>query len=150
MTPGHPTIASLLPHAAPMIFLDELLDWGDDCAVCTATIRSTTPFVEGDRLATVVAMEHMAQCVAVWSRLVDEEPGMKPKVGFLIACRELDLLVDWLSVGDRLRVESRRVWGDADLGQFACTVHRGETLVAKARMSAYRGPLDPSQGPPQS
>ncbi len=142
-----PTIASLLPHAAPMIFLDALVEWDTDRAVCQATIRPTTHFVEDGKLEAIVCMEHMAQCVAAWVGLDDRRANEVPKIGFIIACRELNLLVDWLSVGDRLTVESRRAWGDAELGNFECTVHRDGTLVANARMSAYRGDVDTPRDP---
>jgi len=140
-----PPIGKLLPHAAPMIWLDAIVGWDPDSALCEATVRPKMPFVVDGQLPAAACLEYMAQCVGAWVGLGDYRSGKEPKIGLIIACREIQLLVDTLAVGDRLQVTSQRLWGDAELGNFACEVQRDGALVAKARMSAYRGEVDPAE-----
>ena len=63
----------------------------------------------------VIGLEYMAQCVAAYAGLTARQGGRPPRIGFLIGCRELRLDVEAFSVGDRLEVEARRVWGENDL-----------------------------------
>src|SRR2546428_8966610 len=108
-----PPVTALLPHAPPMVLLDEVLEHEGDCMACSVTVREGAPFVRDGRVATVVALEYMAQCIAAFAGLDALASGDGPRIGFLIGCRELQLLRDAIPVGTTLAIEVKRVWGDA-------------------------------------
>lgn len=138
-----PRVAELLPHAPPMVLLDEAVCCDGDDMTCAVTIREDTPFVDEGGADPLVCFEHMLQCIGAWvgARVyAGDEPV---QIGFVIACRQMDLHVERVPLGTRLTVRSRRVWGDMALGQFDCSTHAGERPVATARFSVYRGDLPP-------
>ena len=47
MAEAYPPIRELIPHADPMVLLDELVHWAPGEARCSLTIAPGTPFVLG-------------------------------------------------------------------------------------------------------
>ena len=133
-----PPIAEVLPHAAPMILLDEVLSSEPERTRCALTLRPGSPFVRDGRVAAVVAIEYMAQAVAAHSGLKARAEGRAPSLGFLLGTRELRLEVEHLRVGDRVEVEVERVFGDAQLGSFRCRAWRGGEALAEAVLNVYQ------------
>jgi predicted hotdog family 3-hydroxylacyl-ACP dehydratase len=143
--PVLPAIATLVPHAPPMLLLDRVHSHADDVTVCVVEIKADSLFTvtRGGRreVPAVVGIEYMAQTIAAYAGLSAAKESRAPRIGFLIGCRELRLEVDAFAAGDVLLVEARRVWGENDLGSFVCKIVReGETL-ATATLTVYQGPL---------
>ena len=137
-----PTMGELLPHEAPMILLDDVVDCDGDRMTCQVTIRPGAPFVEETGVHPVVTIEYMAQCIAAWVGLRALERHEPMRLGFLLGCREMQLHRPWLPLGTQLRVESLRAWGDDDLGSFECQVHDQDGCVATALLSVARAGSD--------
>jgi predicted hotdog family 3-hydroxylacyl-ACP dehydratase len=140
-----PDVREVVPHEPPMLLLDRVRSYGNDRISCTVRIGPECLFVEERgaerQVPAVIGLEYMAQCVAAYAGLTARREGQAPRRGFLVGCRELCLEVEAFSVGDTLDVEARRVWGDSDLGSFACAVTRdGRTLVS-GTLSVYQGAL---------
>lgn len=128
----------LIPHRSPMILLDKVLSWDRERIVCTTTPRDGSPFVSGGRARAVVTLEYMAQCVAALAGLLARERGEEIRLGLLVAVRQMDLARDWINVGAILVVEAERVWGDAMLGHFKCSVRERCDVFARAALSVVR------------
>jgi predicted hotdog family 3-hydroxylacyl-ACP dehydratase len=140
-----PPIAEVLPHAAPMILLDEVLEYGPGRILCGVRLRADSPFVADGRAAAVVTLEYMAQAVAAYAGMKGRAAGEPPHIGFLLGARELSLSVPHLQVGDLLRVDVEHVFGDEQLGSFSCSVTRDGQRIARALLFVYlhdgTGPL---------
>jgi predicted hotdog family 3-hydroxylacyl-ACP dehydratase len=134
-----PPIAELLPHAAPMILVDEVVEAAEGRIAARVTLRPTSPFAEDDRVPAIVAIEYMAQTIGAYAGLRARAAGGAPKIGFLLGTRELTLEVDAFDVGDELRVEARHVWGDERIGSFQCEVLRAGRTLASALVNVYEG-----------
>jgi len=139
-----PPLGDLLPHEMPMILLDEVVDCNGDHMTCQVTPRSGMPFVEAGGVHPVVAIEYMAQCIGAWVGLRAQERGEPIRLGFLLGCREMQLHRRWLPLGTRLTVQSKRAWGDDDLGSFECQVDDEQGCVATALLSVARAHADGS------
>ena len=59
-----PSIEELVPHAAPMLALEELVEWREGFARVRMVIREDEQFLRDGRLDTIVTLEYMAQAVA--------------------------------------------------------------------------------------
>lgn len=127
-----PPVAELVPHAAPMVLLDEVVEVASDRLIARAAVTAGRPFVEEQGLPALVTLEYMAQAVAAFAGLQGRAAGEAVRLGFLLGCRDLRLTCDYVPLGAELTVVSQRTWGDAQLGSFACTVRHGDTLVAEA------------------
>jgi len=151
-----PALTDLVPHRPPMLLLDRLIAWDDEKVLCEVRIDRTSPFLEraqgparegSDELVpAVVGIEYMAQTVAVFAGLRARASGGEPRIGFLIGCRELLLSAEGFRVGDVLVVEARHVWGETEVGSFACKVARHDEVLVSGTLTVYQGPLPSSAG----
>jgi predicted hotdog family 3-hydroxylacyl-ACP dehydratase len=142
-----PPLIELVPHRPPMLLLDEVLAFDGEHARCSVRLRPDSPFARSGRVPSWVALEYCAQCVAAFAGLRGRAEGDRPpRIGFLIAARELVLEVDAFDAGDVLLVQVHRVFGEARLGHFECSVERRGVVVAKASLSVYQ-PEDRDAGP---
>lgn len=130
-----PPVAELLPHEPPMVFLDALVSYGGGEIVCTARIDPSLPLVQGDHVDTLVTVEHMAQTVGAYAGAKAFSEGRPVRIGFLIGCREVQLLSPTLPVGAELRIHARCVWQSESLGNFECATWYGDEQVASATIS---------------
>ena len=133
-----PRLADLVPHRAPMLLLDELIDSDDTGATCAVTSRANSMFAEGGSVPAWVALEYCAQCVAVFAGLQAQKRGEPPRLGLLVSAREITLETDTFSPGDRLVVQVRHEFGEVRVGRFECSVTRAGQPVAKASLSVYQ------------
>lgn len=138
----YPAIEELLPHRAPMILLDEVVDHDARSIVCRAKVPGTSPFVRDGQMPAVVALEHMAQATAALLGLHALAKGGPIRGGYLVGSRQLDLEIDELAVGDRLEVRAEHVWGEEQFATFACSLHRDGVRVASATLNVLRTGAD--------
>jgi len=132
-----PPIGALVPHAPPMLLLDEVVESAPGLTRCAVRLRPDAPFMEGGRVRALVALEYMAQAAAACAGLRAGQAGRPPGGGLLLGTRELTLRVAHLSAGDALEVEARNLAEDGPLSSFRCRVRRGEELVAEAVLTVY-------------
>jgi predicted hotdog family 3-hydroxylacyl-ACP dehydratase len=69
----------------------------------------------------------MAQCVAAHVGLRALAKGEPVRAGLLIGARRVDFHVDGFQRGQVLLVDTSRVWGDREMGAFACAVRERAT-----------------------
>ncbi|MFT3921060.1 MAG: hypothetical protein QM778_00865 [Myxococcales bacterium] len=134
-------IEELLPHDAPMLWLDRVLFREGDEIRCALEIRQEHVFVEDGAVEPVVSIEWMAQTVGALVGIFDRSKEQNVRPGYLIAIPEATFEVDSFKVGDQLVVEAKRVWGDDELASFECSVALEGQSVAKAQLSVYRRAL---------
>jgi predicted hotdog family 3-hydroxylacyl-ACP dehydratase len=137
--PRLPPLTELVPHRAPMLLLDEVCGYDDVSVECLVLLRDDSPFVERGRVRATVALEYLAQCIAVWSGLQGRARGEPMRIGYLVGARELVFAVDHFRVGDELRLKASRVGGDSTLAMFACSVLRGGDTLASGTLNVYGG-----------
>jgi predicted hotdog family 3-hydroxylacyl-ACP dehydratase len=80
----------------------------------------------------------MAQCIGLHVGLESRRKGNPVRVGYLLGTREMALEVDHFEVGDQLRVEVERLFGEEQLGSFRCSISRAAQTVASATLSVYQ------------
>lgn len=135
-----PTIAEILPHKAPLLLLDELLECGDEHVACGVTITASALFCEaGKGVPAWVGLEYMAQTVAAYSGVDEVRQGISPTIGLLLGSRRYRSEVDYFSMGTRLRIVAQLLLRDEhDLVAFDCSIYSGDTVLARGDLKAYR------------
>jgi predicted hotdog family 3-hydroxylacyl-ACP dehydratase len=133
-------ITELLPHAGPMLLLDELLDHGEEHVTCGVQVRVTTQFCETPHgVPAWVGLEYMAQTMCAYSGIQEVQAGQKPSIGLLLGSRSYRSEVDWFGLGSALVVRADlKLRDDHDLVAFQCTIHEGTRLLACGDVKAYR------------
>lgn len=84
-------IEKIVPHDAPMILIDELVDYQESGVHVRLKISPTSPFATKEGVPSYVGMEYMAQAIAAWDGYRTYLENMPPRVGFLLSSRNLNL-----------------------------------------------------------
>jgi predicted hotdog family 3-hydroxylacyl-ACP dehydratase len=133
-------IEELLPHARPMILLDEVTGVGEGTLSAALTIRPGVPFFEAGRgVAAHVAIEWMAQTCGAYVGVAAREAGQPVRLGLLLGTRDFEATVPWFLEGERLNVTVTLAYMDSEMGAFDCVITRPLTgdRLAKACLTLY-------------
>jgi predicted hotdog family 3-hydroxylacyl-ACP dehydratase len=129
-------IRQLVPHSGPMLLVDELFGATDASLEAGCTVRDDGLFAIADgRIPAMVAVEYMAQAVAVFAGVRATTRGESIKPGLLLGARNFNSSAAYLSPGDRLRIFVTLVIESANgLAVFDCEI-TGPDLHASARLT---------------
>jgi len=139
MSAGLWPIAELLPHARPMLLLDEALSYDAEGAVAAVTIRPDHPFAGPDGVPAHVGIEFMAQTCGVWAGAEARREGGAVRLGFLLGTRRYRAARPFFRFGERLEITARLVFRDQGMGVFDCRIGgAGGEMLAEAQLSVYQ------------
>ena len=142
------TIEQALPHARPMILLDELIDWTSEQLTADVLIHPAQPFFGFEGVATHVAVEYMAQACGAFAGVEALNAGRVPRLGLLLGTRNFTACQPWFRDGDKLRVTAKVVYREDEMGVFDCLVANiaNEVTLASARLTVYQPSEDSTIG----
>jgi predicted hotdog family 3-hydroxylacyl-ACP dehydratase len=141
---GYPPVAELVPHEAPMILVDELVEWSPTHARVRAQVRRGGPFVSDGQLPATILLEYMAQAVAVADGMGGRVSGRR-EIGVLLGVRELNLEIDAVAIGDVLDIHVAHRFRDDALASYDCEVRRAGQLLASGAVNVMRSPSKSSE-----
>lgn len=125
-----------IPHQKPMVFIDDLVEIGENYAVAQLSIRPELMFCEAQGLPTWSSIELMAQTISAYAGSQGQALGQAPKIGFLLGTRKLHLPVPFFEMDKIVTVRAERQYLHEGLGQFACEIYyQGYTI--SAMLSVY-------------
>ncbi len=138
-----PRVSELIPHRGELLLLDRVLEHdGESTTARVAVDRQTWLKRENGSVASWIALEYMAQCIATHEGIRAHLEGRPPVHGSLASATGVRLHRSCFEPGELLRVRTRRVRGRPGLGVIShfCTVHEeGEAgdgrLLAEGRLS---------------
>lgn len=136
---GFPPVAQLVPHEAPMILVDELVEWSPTHARVRAQVRRGGPFVCEGQLPATILLEYMAQAVAVADGMGGRVTG-RGDIGVLLGVRELNLEIDAVVIGDVLDIHVVHRFGDGLLASYDCEVRRAGQVLASGAVNVMISP----------
>ena len=136
-------VDAYLPHRAPMLLLDRVIQVSDDSVICEVSINATgvlAPFLtaQGD-LPAWYGVEIMAQTVGVWSGFhARQRGGDEIRLGMLLGGRGYRASSAAFAANSTLRVEMRLLMRDDRLGSFEGEIRCGEAIIASGRLNTYQ------------
>lgn len=137
------SVRELLPHARPMLLLDEALSYDAGGAVAAVTIHPDHLFAGPEGVPAHVGIEFMAQTCGVWAGAEARREGGAVRLGFLLGTRRYKAVRPFLAFGERLEITARLVFRDQGMGVFDCRIAgAGGEVLAEAQLSVYQ----PGQG----
>lgn len=137
-------LETLLPHRAPLLLLNEVVDYDESFASALIHITAESPFFDAGLggVPSWVGMEYMAQTIGIWAghqQLINNKPV---QAGFLLGCRSYDCNSAVFPTGSTLQLSAKPVYlDDIGIGAFDCVI-QSETIRATAQIKAFR-PQDP-------
>ena len=137
---SYPAIASLVPHAAPMLLLDRLCEATATTARCEVRVGETLAlFLRDDgALPGWVGIELMAQTVAAGSGYQGHLRQEEPQIGLLLGARKYQCHLARLPAGSLLTIDCEQLLQDGALASFQCYLRCDGELVAEARLSTIQ------------
>ena len=155
------SLEELLPQAAPMILLSGYSEPTEENAVeAFVDVDEQSPFYEQalEGVPGCVALEYMAQTMALLVGLYRRRQGLPPQVGFVLGSRRLEIAVPCFLKGARYRVRAACTYQDEEFGSFDCEMRTADDgavregadetmLVAKGTLTAFQpsGELTPEK-----
>ena len=117
------SIRDVLPHAGPMVLLDEILHFDENSIETLVTIRKTSMFIESNgQVPCYVSLEYMAQSIAAYAGIKEIKVNKPVKIGLLLGTRRLDFSSGGFSINQCLRIQAQSVWSDNEIGAFDCNI----------------------------
>lgn len=112
-----------LPHRAPMLLLDELVEVKDNGCVAKVTIHAEMPFMEEQGLPSWVGIEIMAQTIALFGGVKERLKDQTPKLGFLLGSKSFEMGQDYFAIGEELLIEiDLQFLNRHQIGIFNCQI----------------------------
>jgi predicted hotdog family 3-hydroxylacyl-ACP dehydratase len=149
MAEPFPPLEELLPHAGPMRLLRRVLCHSPEQTRCELYTGDAAQFATpAGRVPNWVALEWMAQCMAVHGRLAGRREGsgapglpaeaVTPTAALLSRIRRVELHVESFAADERLEVEANFERGDGRLAALRCVVRAGPEapVLAEGRLTA--------------
>ena len=138
-----PPVSELVPHAGGVILLDRVLEHDGESTTARVTVAKQTWLKRADgSVASWVALEYMAQCIAAHEGIRARVEGRPPVRGSVSAAFGVRLYRSRFGADEVLRVRTNRMRGRPGLGVLShyCAIHEdGEAgkdlLLAEGRLS---------------
>ncbi len=128
-------IDDLLPHAGPMVLLDEVTAVSEDSLSARLTVRADGLFDNAEVVPALLGIEYMAQTVAAWAGYHAQRRGEPVRPGLLLGAREYHSSTAEFKVGETLDVNAALVMQSAaGMAVFDCTIDN-ERLAVSARLT---------------
>ena len=147
MKPCAYPIERILPHAGPMILLDDIEAFDDTKLEASVKIRRNSRFMRSDGMPAHVVIEYMAQACCAFSGVEDLCADRTPRVGFLLGTRAFRADRAWIGEGERLKIAIGLVFRDNGMAVFGCTAAAGGIEFASAQLTVYQPSLDEQSRP---
>jgi len=140
------SVASVVPHTAPMILIDHIICWDHTQLTSAVTISSDAVFAEQSGVPAWVGIEYMAQTIAAFAGCKARSQQQPIKIGFLVGSRRYESSHDYFPLGATLEICTQEVIvGENGLSVFECTLKgTGEQaqIIATANINVFQ-PEDP-------
>ena len=136
-------VGDYLPHRAPMLLLDRVIQVSDERVVCEVTINHhgvLAPFLNTQgELPAWFGVEIMAQTVGVWSGFHARQRGDRDiRPGMLLGGRGYRAAVATFAADSTLRVEMHLLMRDDKLGSFEGEIRSQDQVLASGRLNTYQ------------
>ena len=142
MSAPFPPIGQLLPHRAPAIVVDRVLQLEEEGCRVAAVVEAGAWYLDAkEEMPAWVGLELMAQAASAFSGWRNTLSGRPIRVGYLLGTRSFDATEPAFPVGTELEVEVKVIFLDeSGPSAFRCELRRAGLRVAHATLKAIEVP----------
>ncbi|MBX3460648.1 MAG: hypothetical protein KF696_11910 [Planctomycetes bacterium] len=126
----------LIPHRAPMVLIDDVLEWGAERIVARRTVRLGDPFVTAQGLEDAALLECIAQTIAAGDACFAVSKGGKVQRGYLTGLTGVTIH-GHAEIGDTIEVTALCLKRMDGMGLFDVTAKVGERLLVDGRYKLF-------------
>ena len=138
--------ASCLPHSAPMVLIDEVLNVDMENQIVKTSVKIHDNKIFFDKeingISPLVGIEFMAQTIGCYAYY--KAGKTIPKIGFLLGTRQYENKLEKFENGKTYILTAREIYGDNELVSFECLIYNegedenSENYIAKATINAFQ------------
>ncbi|MBF0098047.1 MAG: hypothetical protein HQM04_03395 [Magnetococcales bacterium] len=130
--------AAFLPHAPPMVLIDQVLFVDAQRLIASTRIQPPFPFYNPEGVGIHIGMEIMAQACGVYAGWHDRVANKPIRPGLLLAVRRFMATTDRLLPGSLAVTAVESLLSGEELGVFLCTISVEDHPLAHAQLSLMR------------
>ncbi|MGI2172941.1 thioester dehydrase [Shewanella ulleungensis] len=134
-------ISEFVPHRAPMILIDNLLEHQPDNLLTATHISKASAYFDQaiNGVPNYVGIEYMAQSIAALAGVEAKLIGEKVRVGFLLGSRKLQMHIDHFVLGQTYHTKVKRLYQEpSGLAVFDCQICHQDHVVASANVNVFQ------------
>lgn len=133
------SVRDLLPHAPPMVLLDEVTACDQDQTSAVLKINETSPFYIKDvGVPSYVGLEYMAQTCGLFAGIDAQKKEDPIRLGYLLGTRDYHTSLDVFTLNDSLIITVKTVFQQEGMAVFDCCITRNNQEVATAQLTLYQ------------
>ena len=137
------TPENYLPHRAPMMLIDKVIEVTEDSAVCECYVGDQgvlKNFTDADHhLPSYYMIELISQTIGVWSGYMAKLRNIDiPPMGMILGARDLKYPVDHFKNGSTLKIWVKKVLEDDVVASFEGEIFADNISVARGRVNVIR------------
>lgn len=135
-----------IPHKPPMVWIDQITDYGATAGECIVNIKKDAHYMDGEGILRASScVEFIAQAYGFMSicyRVYESQPNAKPlKRAFLASFKDVDFCPEEtmraVKDGDRLVVKISGVRAMGPINLFQGQVFKGDQLLCETNMKVF-------------
>lgn len=138
---SYQSLENYLPHKAPMILLDKVLEVTGEYSICEVKVNHDSvlaPFLTSEgNLPSWYFVELMAQTIGVWNGVRLNNVEKLPNIALLLGVRGFSANIDMAKLHDILHIKADLTLFDETICSFRCSIMRGQEIVAQANLVVY-------------
>ncbi|WP_299493285.1 hotdog family protein [uncultured Shewanella sp.] len=134
-------IADYLPHDAPMIFIDKVIEYQNDTLLSEITITPQSAYFDAalSGVPNYVGIEYMAQTIAALAGIEAKDRNDIIRVGFLLGSRKLQLHTPFYALDCTYHTRVRRLYQEeTGLAVFECQILDHNKIIAEANINVFQ------------
>lgn len=135
------SIEQVVPHDAPMILIEQLVEYSDETSTCSVTITPQSPFyneqIEG--VPSYIGIEYMAQSIAAYAGALANDINEAVRIGFLIGTRKYKTHEARFSKNSKLTIYVHKLYQDeSGLSVFECQISENKKILCDAKINVFQ------------
>ncbi|GGQ03630.1 hotdog family protein [Shewanella litoralis] len=134
-------ISEFVPHRAPMILIDNLLEHQPDSLLTAIHINEASAYFDSaiNGVPNYVGIEYMAQSIAALAGVEAKLMGDKVRVGFLLGSRKLQMHIGHFILGQTYHTRVSRLYQEpSGLAVFDCQISHQGHVIASANVNVFQ------------
>ena len=129
-----------LPHKAPMIILDEVIDATEDTAKAVSYVTENsvlkTFLNDNGDLPSFYALELFSQTVGIWSGYRAKQMNLQiPPMGMVLGGRDISCKASVIRNGAKIITEVKMIMSDNSIASFDGTLYVNDEIFARGKVN---------------
>ncbi|MEX2490000.1 MAG: hypothetical protein WD356_10800 [Pseudomonadales bacterium] len=130
-----PNIVDLVPHTGEMVMLHRVVSWhGREVVVAVDLTRPNVMADKNGRIPGYVALEFMAQGIAVAGGLERRAQGKGPMIGLVLGARKFQVLVSHFPTEGEMHVHVRETFAQNPVAVCDASITLGNECLARGEI----------------